>query len=69
VNKPLLNSYMALHEDNQSTLSEGIGISRSRLNAKINGTDGAEFTYSEMSAIIERYGLSPEQATALFFYK
>ena len=62
-------SCMALKGDTQSDLAVWLGISRSRLNAKINGTGGAEFTQSEMIRVAERYDLSPEEAGAIFFAK
>lgn len=65
--KNKLESKMALKGDTQSSLATGIGLSRSRLNAKINGKNGAEFSRSEMVKIQERYQLSPEEAGDIFF--
>lgn len=67
MNKALLNSYMAKHQDTQKSLAKAMGISMSRLNAKINEARGAAFTQSEMAVIIERYGLSSNEACEIFF--
>ena len=60
-----LKAYMVLKGDSQEKLAEHIGRSRSRLNAKINRTNDAELTLSEMEAIAARYELSPEEAGRL----
>ena len=58
---------MIKNKDTQSTLASAMGLSLSRLNAKINERDGAAFTQSEMSFIIDRYGLSSSEAMSIFF--
>ena len=67
MDRPKLNSHMALHSDTQKSLAESLGLSLSRLNAKLNQTCGAEFTLSEMMGIVRRYGLTPEEGGAIFF--
>lgn len=67
MNKNLLKSYMAKAGDTQADLAEAIGMSLSRLNAKINETAGAEFTQSEISFISKRYRLSGREIIACFF--
>lgn len=67
MNIPLLRAHMALNGDNQERLAAHLKRSRSRLNAKINRTNGADLTLSEMELIVRRYELSPEAAGVLFF--
>ena len=67
MNKPLLESKMKLKQDNQSDLANYLGISLSRLNAKINEKDGAEFNQGEIKEIKRRYDLTPEEVDQIFF--
>lgn len=67
MNKFLLKSHMAKKGETQAVLAEAMGISLSRLNAKINGTSGAEFTQTEISFISERYKLSASETMKIFF--
>ena len=67
MNKNEFVSVMKKHGDNQSDLAEYLGISLSRLNAKINETDGAQFTQSEIQKIEKRYNLTAEQLKLIFF--
>jgi hypothetical protein len=60
-------SKMKLFGDTQSSLAEALGLSLSRLNAKINETDGAEFVQSEILFIKIRYHLTPEEVDQIFF--
>ena len=60
-------SKMKLFGDTQEVLAKALGISLSRLNAKINETDGAEFTQSEITFIKIRYHLTAEEVDAIFF--
>lgn len=68
-NKALLSSVMVKNKDTQSTLASAMGLSLSRLNAKINERDKAAFTQNEMAFIIERYNLSNDEAADIFFPK
>lgn len=54
-------------DGNQITLAKAMGLSLSRLNAKINETSGAEFTQSEIAFIKRRYGLSDSETADIFF--
>lgn len=67
MNKNLLRSIMALHGDNDTTLAEFLLISRSRFSAKINETNGAEFTKREITKIKEKYELTGGQVIDIFF--
>lgn len=69
MNVKQLKSHMALKGDTQQTLADAIDMSRSRLNAKIHGTGGAEFSLREMRRMADHYGLSAEEAGRLFFYR
>jgi len=65
--KNLLEAKMKIHGDNQSDLAVAIGISVQTFNRKLNGTDGAEFSQSEIIKIIERYDLTAEEVYEIFF--
>ena len=67
LNKAMLQSQMVLHGDTQGTLAKAVGISQSRMNAKINGWQSAEFTQAEIAVISKRYNLSPKELNAIFF--
>ena len=67
LNKNLLRSKMALFNDTNVTLAEAIKLSPQRFSAKINETDGAEFSQSEISVIYKKYRLSSEELCAIFF--
>lgn len=67
MNKSLLTSFMAKFGDTQETLAKALGLSLSRLNAKINERDGASFNQNEMSVIISRYSLTQNDAMSIFF--
>ena len=65
--KAKLRAYMAGNGNTQSGLARAIGISVSRLNAKINETGSAEFRQSEILAIAKRYAMGPEEIGRVFF--
>lgn len=67
MNEVLLKSIMVLHKDTQEALADALGLSLSRLNAKIKERDGASFTQPEMAQIIQRYSMNQDQAMAVFF--
>ncbi len=67
MDKALLRSHMAKHSDTQEDLANYLGISLSRLNAKINESGGAEFKQTEIAFIKRRYGLSARETDAIFF--
>lgn len=67
MNKALLRSFMIKFGDTQRILSIAMGLSLSRLNAKINGNGGAEFTQKEISFIKSRYNLSSSDIDSIFF--
>lgn len=67
MDKLLLKSHMARKGDTQATLADAMGLSLSRLNAKINETGGAEFTQTEIAFISKRYRLSSGETMKVFF--
>lgn len=67
MNKQLLRSRMLEYGDTQSNLAHAMGVSLSRLNAKINTTKGAEFTQTEIDFIAHRYNLSAQDVCLIFF--
>jgi len=67
MNKRELDAVMSRYGDTQTSLANAIGISRTRLNAKINETNNATFTQPEISQIRSRYKLTPEEVDKIFF--
>lgn len=67
MNKAVLESKMKLFGDNQSRIAEALGISLQRFNAKINQTDGAQFTQGEIKFMITRYNLTYVEIYVIFF--
>ena len=51
----------------QNDVAEGIGISLSRFNAKLNGKGGAEFTLGEIISLRKLLGISAEETEVIFF--
>lgn len=62
-----LESIMKLFGDTGADLALFLGIARSTFSAKINETNGAEFTQNEIMLIKQRYQLTPEQLNSIFF--
>lgn len=67
INKDELKSAMAKYGDTQTALANAMGISLSRLNAKINETNGASFWQTEIAFIQLRYNLNAKQLKEIFF--
>ena len=67
MNKLKLESVMKLHGDTGTSLALYLGMARSTFSAKINETNGAEFTQREISAIKEKYSLTPQEVNSIFF--
>lgn len=66
MNKNALKGLIVFHDGKQEVLAEAMGLSHSRLNAKINETN-AEFSKSEIEFIRDRYKLSRKQVMDIFF--
>ena len=67
MNKNELVSKMKKHGDRNEDLAKYIGISPQRFSAKLNETNGAEFTQSEIMKIKEKYCLTGDEVDAIFF--
>ena len=65
MNSQLLKGLIKMHDGSQSVLADAMGLSLSRLNAKINETS-AEVSQNEIIFIRDRYKLSPEQVSDVF---
>lgn len=66
MNKNELEAAMKRHGDTGATLSVYLGIARSTFSAKINETNGAEFTQGEISLIKKRYALDANAVDVIF---
>lgn len=51
----------------QEAVAVAIGTSRSSFNAKINGTNGAEFSLREIRSLRALLNLNSDQIDAIFF--
>jgi hypothetical protein len=67
MNKNMFVSKMKLFGDTQSVLAELLGMSLSRLNAKINETNGSQFRMYEIKFFRDRWHLTPEEVDQIFF--
>ena len=63
-----LKGIIVMHDGSQEVLAKAMGLSLSRLNAKINETD-AMFTKPEIEFIRDRYSLTRKQLVDIFFTK
>lgn len=66
MNKNLLRSIMALHNETNRDLANILGISEQSVSAKLN-ENGSEFKQGEISIIRAHYNLTPEQVMDIFF--
>ena len=66
MNKELLRSVMALNGDTNRDLAVFLDISEQSVSNKIN-ENGTEFKQGEIAAIRQRYNLTAEQVTNIFF--
>lgn len=67
MNKKRLESKMKLFGDTQASLADALKISTSRLSAKINQWNGADFRQKEIRIIKERYQLTGSEIDDIFF--
>lgn len=67
MNKKKLFSKMVLFGDTQIDLAKALEISKSRLSAKINQYNGADFRQKEIKAIKDRYQLTSSEVDEIFF--
>jgi hypothetical protein len=69
MNKNMFVSKMKLFGDTQKILAEELGLSLTRINEKINETNGAEFRMREIRFFRDRWSLTPEEVDLIFFTK
>lgn len=67
MNKNKLESVMKLYGDTGTSLSAYLGMARSTFSAKLNETNGAEFTQGEIAAIRIKYNLEDNEVVNIFF--
>ena len=67
MNKRELESVMKRYGDTQETLAEALGLSRTRLNCKMNERYNATFNQPEIKRIKQRYNLSAKEVENIFF--
>ena len=67
MNKNMFVSKMKLFGDTQNSLAVALDISVSRINAKINETNGSQFRQNEIRFFRDRWGLTPEEVDSIFF--
>ena len=67
MNKRAYKSKMALFGDTNASIAHDMGISPQRNSAKLNGTNGAEYTCGEIIFHKKRWNLSPEEVDFIFF--
>lgn len=58
---------MKKHGDTGTVLASFLGMARSTFSAKINETNGAEFTQGEIAKIKMKYSLDAEKIDKIFF--
>ncbi len=68
MDKRKLMSLMALNGRTQEDLAKQLGLSLSRVNAKIN-ENNAQFTQNEIMSIKNIFSLDAEQVNSIFFAK
>ena len=66
MNKQMLAGILAAHGDTQSALANLLGLSLSRVNAKINANH-AQFTQAEITEIKKHYNLTADEVDNIFF--
>lgn len=62
-----LEAVMVLNGDTNGTLAKALGIAPQTLSRKKNGTDGSDFTQTEITLIKQRYRLSSDEIDSIFF--
>ena len=67
MNRDLLKGEIRAKAMTQEAVANSIGVSLSRFNAKLNNTNGAEFSLGEVRAIKDLLRLSATQIDLIFF--
>lgn len=65
MDRNMLKSVLVKNGDNVAALADKMGLSVAGLYRRIDGK--TQFTYKEIKAIKDIYGLSPEEIDAIFF--
>lgn len=67
MNKKAYRSKMALLGDNNKSVAEALGIAPQTNSAKLNQTNGAEYTRREIAILKERWHLTAADIDFIFF--
>lgn len=67
MNSNILKGKMRERNLTQGAVAATIGLSLSRFNAKLNNTDGAEFSLGEILSLKRLFELDPAQVDQIFF--
>lgn len=67
MNGDLLKGEIRAKAMTQEDVARNIGVSLSRFNAKLNNTNGAEFSLGEVRAIKDLLGLTSDKVDLIFF--
>lgn len=67
MNSNILKGKMREREMTQNAVASKIGMSLSRFNAKLNNSDGAEFSLGEIRSLKELFSLDASQVDQIFF--
>lgn len=67
MNSSILKGKMREQDMTQSIVAARIGLSLSRFNAKLNNSDGAEFSLGEIRSLKELFSLDAAQIDQIFF--
>lgn len=67
MNPKKLKAYMLLNGDDRMSLAQYLNLSPTSLSYKINESHGRCFDKKEIEAISERYNLTADEITSIFF--
>lgn len=67
MNSSILKGKIREQDMTQSTVAAKIGLSLSRFNAKLNNSEGAEFSLGEIRSLKELFSLDAAQVDQIFF--
>jgi plasmid maintenance system antidote protein VapI len=65
INRKVLKSKQSLYGDTDAVLAEALGITAQTFSLKVNGK--ADFTAGEILSVRNRYSLTDEEVTQIFF--
>jgi hypothetical protein len=67
MNKRLFKVKMLLFGETNQTVADALHITPQRNSAKVNGTNGAEYTQGEIMILKNRWNLTPDEVDQIFF--